>query len=118
MVSGHHQQKIFHAQWDSLHLGRYIALAQHHKVKPGRIRVVRNMELGAQLVAEGLGVGFIRQGYQKNIHYPKPVKYYTIDSSKYGQNVVVAYRQDVELTKPMRAMIMQMKDAAEEYLEF
>ena len=33
MVSGHHQQKIFHAQWDSLHLGRYIALAQHHKVK-------------------------------------------------------------------------------------
>ncbi len=26
--------------------------------------------------------------------------------------------RDVELTKPMRAMIMQMKDAAEEYLEF
>lgn len=93
-------------------------ILKDHKVKPGRIRVVRNMELGAQLVAEGLGVGFIRQGYQKNIHYPKPVKYYTIDSSKYGQNVVVAYRQDVELTKPMRAMIMQMKDAAEEYLEF
>ena len=93
-------------------------ILKDYKVKPGRIRVVRNMELGAQLVAEGLGVGFIRQGYQKNIHYPKPVKYYTIDSSKYGQNVVVAYRQDVELTKPMRAMIMQMKDAAEEYLEF
>ena len=93
-------------------------ILKDYKVKPGRIRVVRNMELGAQLVAEGLGVGFIRQGYQKNIHYPKPVKYYTIDSSKYGQDVVVAYRQDVELTKPMRAMIMQMKDAAEEYLEF
>ena len=87
------------------------------KVKPGRVRVVRNMELGAQLVAEGLGVGFIRQGYQKNIHYPKPVKYYTIDISRYGQDVVVAYRRDVELTKPMRAMIMQMKDAAEEYLK-
>ena len=71
----------------------------------------------AQLVAEGLGVGFIRQGYQKNIHYPKPVKYYTIDISRYGQDVVVAYRRDVELTKPMRAMIMQMKDAAEEYLK-
>ena len=89
-------------------------ILKDYKVKPGRVRVVRNMEL----VAEGLGVGFIRQGYQKNIHYPKPVKYYTIDSSKYGQDVVVAYRQDVELTKPMRAMIMQMKDAAEEYLEF
>ena len=71
----------------------------------------------SQLVAEGLGVGFIRQGYQKNIHYPKPVKYYTIDISRYGQDVVVAYRRDVELTKPMRAMIMQMKDAAEEYLK-
>ena len=58
-------------------------ILKDHKVKPGRIRVVRNMELGAQLVAEGLGVGFIRQGYQKNIHYPKPVKYYTIDDSKY-----------------------------------
>lgn len=68
-------------------------------------------------MAEGLGVGFIRQGYQKNIHYPKPVKYYTIDISRYGQDVVVAYRRDVELTKPMRAMIMQMKDAAEEYLK-
>ncbi len=73
-------------------------ILKDYKVKPGRIRVVRNMELGAQLVAEGLGVGFIRQGYQKNIHYPKPVKYYTIDVSKYGQDVVVAYRQDVELT--------------------
>jgi len=92
-------------------------ILKDHKVKPGRIRVVRNMELGAQLVAEGLGVGFIRQGYQKNIHYPKPVKYYTIDISRYGQDVVVAYRRDVELTKPMRAMIMQMKDAAEEYLK-
>ena len=93
-------------------------ILKDYKVKPGRIRVVRNMELGAQLVAEGLGVGFIRQGYQKNIHYPKPVKYYTIDISRYGQDVVVAYRRDVELTKPMRAMIMQMKDAAEEYLKF
>ena len=92
-------------------------ILKDYKVKPGRIRVVRNMELGAQLVAEGLGVGFIRQGYQKNIHYPKPVKYYTIDISRYGQDVVVAYRRDVELTKPMRAMIMQMKDAAEEYLK-
>ena len=46
------------------------------------------------------------------------MKYYTIDISRYGQDVVVAYRQDVELTKPMRAMIMQMKDAAEKYLEF
>ena len=45
------------------------------------------------------------------------MKYYTIDVSKYGQDVVVAYRQDVELTRPMRAMIMQMKDAAEEYLK-
>ena len=51
------------------------------------------------------------------LHYPKPVKYYTIDISRYGQDVVVAYRRDVELTKPMRAMIMQMKDAAEEYLK-
>ena len=92
-------------------------ILKDYKVKPGRVRVVRNMELGAQLVAEGLGVGFIRQGYQKNIHYPKPVKYYTIDISRYGQDVVVAYRRDVELTKPMRAMIMQMKDAAEEYLK-
>ena len=69
-------------------------ILKDYKVKPGRIRVVRNMELGAQLVAEGLGVGFIRQGYQKNIHYPKPVKYYTIDISRYGQDVVVAYRRD------------------------
>ena len=59
-------------------------------------------------------LGFIRQGYQKNIHYPKPVKYYTIDISRYGQDVVVAYSRDVELTTPMRAMIMQMKDAAED----
>ena len=40
-------------------------ILKDYKVKPGRIRVVRNMELGAQLVAEGLGVGFIRQAIRR-----------------------------------------------------
>ena len=54
---------------------------------------VRNFETAMQLVAEGYGIGFNRQQYQKAMYYSKPVRYYTFGKDKSGITKVYAIHQ-------------------------
>ena len=52
-----------------------------YHVVPGRVRIMRRMETCLQMVAEGLGISFIRESYAVNFHYPKPVAFYSMTKS-------------------------------------
>lgn len=54
---------------------------------------VRNFETAMQLVAEGYGLGFNRQQYQRAMSYHKKVRYYTFGKDKSGVTRVYAVHQ-------------------------
>lgn len=62
-------------------------------VHPGVIEEISNIELCMQLVAEGLGVGFNREGYIKNMHYKKPVRYFNFEPSSSLFSFIVANKK-------------------------
>ena len=45
------------------------ALLKRHRVTPGRIRIIRSNETALQMVAEDLGITFMREGYAVNLKY-------------------------------------------------
>lgn len=92
------------------------AILKRHHVKPGKIRTVRSMEIAVQMVAEGLGISFIREGYAVNIKYRKPVNYYILDTEGHKKELVVAYRKGLELPEYMRSMVDILKDHCRGFL--
>ena len=85
-------------------------------VIPGNIEVISSIEFCMQLVAEGMGVGFNREGYIKYIRYDKPVRYFDFEPQPRLSAFVVANKKDVLLPDYTRRMIAllveQGKDVA------
>lgn len=75
------------------------------KMKPGSIEEISNMESSTQMVAEGLGIGFNREGYAKYMSYPKPVHYYTFGKEPYTSKFGITYRSDLEIKDYVRRMM-------------
>ena len=84
-----------------------------YHVVPGRVRIMRRMETCLQMVAEGLGISFIRESYAVNFHYPKPVAFYSIDRERYSDPVVAAYKKMGKLPDYMRGMVEILKEHGE-----
>lgn len=89
-------QTVFvHGQWTSNRQTEEKIL-QRSGVKPARTPVIRGTETTLQMVAEGLGLGFIRESYARNLTYCKPVNFYTIGDEDCSVDVVACYRPDLE----------------------
>lgn len=90
-------------------------LKKYH-IRPEHIRVIRNIETGIQMVAEGLGVSFVREGYIPNMHYSKPVNYYTLDMENHASDVIVAHRRGLHLPAYVQSMIDLLREAGDHFL--
>lgn len=103
------QSLILHSPWQS---SRNIEdkILKDHKIHPSKIRVIRGVELTIQLIAEGLGVGFIREGYARTIKYHKPVNYYILDTEIHTAEFVVAYKKNICLPQYMRDMVELLQE--------
>lgn len=106
---------ILHTPWQS---SRNVEdeILNHHHVRPGKIRVIRSMETANQMVAEGLGISFIREGYAVNLKYHKPVSYYILDTECHKKDLVVAYKKGLKLPVYMWDMIDILKEHGESYI--
>lgn len=95
---------FLHASWSS---SRHIEdrILEKHRVQPGRIRVIRGTETSFQMIAEGLGIGFIRESYAINLKYRKQVNYYSIDSDDHPIDVVACYRSGHPLPKYTKKLL-------------
>lgn len=84
-------------------------------VIPGNIEVISSIEFCMQLVAEGMGVGFNREGYIKYIRYDKPVRYFDFEPQPRLSAFVVANKKGALLPDYAQRMIAllveQGKDA-------
>lgn len=84
-------------------------------VIPGNIEVISSIEFCMQLVAEGMGVGFNREGYIKYIRYDKPVRYFDFEPQPRLSAFVVANKKGAFLPDYAQRMIAllveQGKDA-------
>lgn len=105
------QDLILHTSWES---SRVLEdkIIKKHNIKPASVQIIRGTELLLQLVAEGLGTGFVREGFTTHLHYDKPLNYYTLDTEKHLRSVVVAYKKGKELPGYMKAMIELLKEQA------
>lgn len=74
-------------------------------VLPGNIEVISSIEFCMQLVAEGMGVGFNREGYIKYIRYDKPVRYFDFEPQPRLSSFVVANKKGVPLPGYAQRMI-------------
>lgn len=106
------QALILHTPWQSSRIIENDILRKH-KITPSRVRVVRGMELTMQMVAEGLGVGFVREGYAVNMRYTKLVNYYILDTERHKKEVVAAYKKGAPLPEYMRDMLELLKKQGE-----
>ena len=84
-------------------------------VVPKKIRVISNIETAMQMVAEGLGIGFNREGYARHMKYTKGVNYYGIDSDKGRTDFVLAYRKDMPVMGYMQRMVDMLLERGKEY---
>lgn len=100
---------FLHASWSSSRQIEDRILEKHH-VKPGRIRVIRGTETSFQMIAEGLGIGFIRESYAINLKYRKTVNYYCIDSDDHPIDVVACYRSSAPLPAYMKRMLELLEE--------
>ncbi|MCI8510710.1 MAG: LysR family transcriptional regulator [Lachnospiraceae bacterium] len=91
-------------------------ILKENGVTPERIRTVRSVETCLQLIAEGLGVGFIRESFAVNMKYRKRVHYYIVDTEQHKQNVVVAYKKGAKLPGYMEDMLLLLEERGKEFL--
>lgn len=80
-------------------------LLKEKNVTPGYIWELDNIETAMQFVAEGLGIGFNREGYVAYMNYSKPVNYYGILSKEDSIDLLLVHRKTLPLDKPVKRMI-------------
>lgn len=90
-------------------------LLKRKKVFPGRIRELENIETAMQFIAEGLGVGFNREGYLSTMRYSKKVNYYGLMGQEKTVDFVLVYRKNMEVTTPVKRMIEMLTERGRNY---
>lgn len=92
-------------------------LLKEKNVVPGRVRELESLETAMQFVAEGLGIGFNREGYTINMKYNKSVNYYGILSKEDSIDVILAHRKNLPMTTPLERMIGMLTERARAYYQ-
>lgn len=85
-------------------------------VHPGKIQVIRNIEMAAQMAAEGLGISFNRESYAGNMKYRKKVNYYTMGEYPRKTAFVAGYRQGMYVPEYMQQFIELISEQGKEYI--
>lgn len=92
-------------------------LLKEKGVVPGRIREFEGIETAMQFVAEGLGIGFNREGYTINMKYSKRVNYYGILSKEDSIDLLLAHRKNLPILTPTKRMIDMLLERGKTYYQ-
>lgn len=92
-------------------------LLKEKGVIPGRIREFEGIETAMQFVAEGLGIGFNREGYTINMKYNKRVNYYGILSKEDSIDLLLAHRKNLPMLTPTKRMIEMLLERGKTYYQ-
>lgn len=92
-------------------------LLKEKNVTPCRIRELESIETAMQFVAEGLGIGFNREGYTINMSYNKTVNYYAILSKEETIDFVLAHRKNLLIDTPTQRMIDMLIEQGQRYYQ-
>lgn len=90
-------------------------ILKEKQVVPGKVRELESIEAAMQFVAEGLGVGFNREGYIGNMKYHKNVNYYGMLGYEEPMDFVLAYRKSLLLTTPLERLEELIMEHGKEY---
>jgi len=90
-------------------------ILRHAKVVPHNIILVQNMETSMQMVAEGLGIGFNREGYATMMKYQKPVNYYYIENFQEASACIIGHKKGKLIPGYMKRMIEIMMEISEDF---
>lgn len=92
-------------------------LAEKHVI-PGKIREIRSIETAMQMVAEGLGIGFNREGYACHMKYRKEVNYYGIADCTLATDLFLAYRRSLPVTGYMQRMMDLLLEQGKNFYQY
>lgn len=108
------QDLILQTNWQS---SRKIEdeILQHHQIKPKRIREIRSFEMAVRMVAEGLGVTFIREGYAAYMKLENAVNYYMLDTESHQKEVVIAHKKSIAPPEYMKDMIRLLQESCRHF---
>lgn len=84
-------------------------LSKYH-IHPSRMVTIRGIELNLQLVAEGVGITLVREGFTKFLRYSKPINLYQLDIPEHRRNVVLAYHHRDPVPDYMLGMADLLKE--------
>ncbi|WP_303815243.1 LysR family transcriptional regulator [Acidaminococcus timonensis] len=90
-------------------------LKKYH-IQPSRVVTIRGIELNLQLVAEGVGITLVREGFTKFLRYSKPVNLYQLDIPEHRRAVVLAYHHRDQVPDYMLDMAELLKKRAQEIM--
>lgn len=80
-------------------------LLSESRITPGKILEITNIEMAIQMVAEGMGIGFNREGYAVNMKYSKGVNYYSVGTKSGSMDFMLSHRKDMPIMEYMQGMI-------------
>lgn len=87
-------------------------------ITPGKIREIRSIETAMQMVGEGLGIGFNREGYAHNMTYPKAVNYYGISGCSDSADLLLAHRRTMPITAYTQKMIDMLLERGRNFYQY
>lgn len=87
-------------------------------VTPGKIREIRSIETAMQMVAEGLGIGFNREGYAYHMKYSKGVNYYGISGCKTSMDLLLTHRRSMPIAGYMQRMIDMLLERGRNFYHY
>lgn len=79
---------------------------------PQRCHIIENLEAGAQMAAEGLGISFNLESFILNFHYPKPIRYYYVAPANDLTQYYIIFRKDKYMPAHTHAFISLMKQSS------
>lgn len=79
---------------------------------PRKSHIIENLEAGAQMAAEGLGVSFNLESYILNFHYPKPIRYYYITAEEQPIQYYIVCRRDKYMPAHTQRFISILKESS------
>lgn len=91
-------------------------LTKYH-IHPSRMITIRGIELNLQLVAEGVGITLVREGFTKFLRYSKLLNLYQLDIPEHRRTVVLAYHHRTTVPPYMLDMAELLRKRCKEIMD-
>lgn len=91
-------------------------IMEEYNIVPDKVEVIRSIQLNLQLVAEGMGICMVREGYTKFLRYNKPINFYMLDIPHHRSKVVIAYQHRNVIPQYMKDFVQMLRERGKEIM--